>query len=875
MKTIFRLKSFKTLILFFYMVLLGILSGPAHAEIIDDISFKTDVNGEVDAVIKFVVPIQYLRHFPRQKSQEVAIYFNVLANVSRDQWQDYESHRSPPSELIRSFTVTTRDLSTGPKIEIQFTRPAEFSVTPGRDNQTLLLHFKPEFVPQKKEGGVSLPGAGTAAVVAPLAVVAPIAPAAVPVPAAKPVAPAAAPEAVQSTTPTAKTPAAVPVSSVAAAPAVISAPAPAPAAIPAPAPEAVLRSNAPQPQLGGKKDGLPLFPRIDPIVPEAAKGQATENLPLAEQVKRANNQAGVLMSKARDAMLSGELFTAIDALNNVLLLPSNKYSADAQLWIGIAREKAGQTAKARSEFEAYLNLYPNGTEVSWTKERLAKLNVLAPAATRPVVKQAPTKFEFTQYGSVSAYYYYGNSKTDTIATINSAPTPVTLSVTDQNALITTASVTGRFSNNEYDNRVVFQGLKTLDFLPNRKGRSRVNAAYYDVKSRVDNISARIGIQSALGGGVLGRFNGVSAGYGFLQNWRANVSAGQLRDVTIGTQPKFYSLGLDFGVNSPLGGSVYFINQTLDGLTDRRATGGNLRYFEQGLTALSMVDYDLQFKALNMLTFQGTLNTAYNTDFNVYFDRRRSPLFSINNAINGAAYTTASSVPNIDPATGLPITDPFTGLPSTYSVYTSVPATLPLLLQNGFSQSDIVDLARKRTAISTIWQFGMTNRIKENWQLGTDLVASNTSGMSQSGTCNPDGTTSVEGCMPVTPATGTTWSVAERLSGNSVFSKLDLSTLSVSYVKGPLSSGRAMNFNNRVFPVERWTIDSTFRLYLQNAQTGTKLTDVAAVEKASYRLRNYLVLETEVGLDRMHVSSSQFYPSTTLRKYIACGFRWDL
>ena len=66
------------------------------------------------------------------------------------------------------------------------------------------------------------------------------------------------------------------------------------------------------------------------------------------------------------------------AFNNVLKLPPNKYSAYAQVWIGIAREKSGQIAKAKLEYELYLKLYPDGADAGWVKARLSKLKAIQP-----------------------------------------------------------------------------------------------------------------------------------------------------------------------------------------------------------------------------------------------------------------------------------------------------------------------------------------------------------------------------------------------------------------------------------------------------------------------------------------------------------------
>ncbi len=154
----------RLLVLSFQLTLLFVLSGKASAEIIDDIYLKTDANGEVDAVIKFSVPIHYSRYFPLRKSPDAAIYFNVLGSVPRNEWQNYETHRSPPSDVVRGFTVTTRDLSTGPKIEVQFFSPVEFNVTAGKDDRSILIHIKPDVVQQRQEEKpAGIPGGGAIA----------------------------------------------------------------------------------------------------------------------------------------------------------------------------------------------------------------------------------------------------------------------------------------------------------------------------------------------------------------------------------------------------------------------------------------------------------------------------------------------------------------------------------------------------------------------------------------------------------------------------------------------------------------------------------------------------------------------------------------
>jgi hypothetical protein len=772
--------------LVFKLLLLCALAGHAAAEIIDDISLRTDANGEIDAIIKFTVPVHYVRHFPVRKSLDLEIYFNIIGGVPPDEWQNYWSHVSPPSDHVLGFTITTRDLNTGPRIEVHFKHPSEFSVRPGNTDRSIVLHIKPEQVQKKKE---DKPELDKPAAAAPPAVV-PIQPPAAAIP---PGLPAASPQ------------------------------------------------TAPA-RLDGK-DGFPAFPRIEQVAPEVLTAQPAEQLTLAEGIKRANDQAAVWMAKGRDALLAREVFAAIEAFNNVLKLPPNKYSPDAQIWIGIARERSGQPAKAIIEYELYLKLYPDGAEARWVNERMSNLKKTQPSLTTATPYVAPVetkKTEWTtkEYGSLSMYYYHGASQTDTVATIGNVQTPSRLTLVDQSSLISNVNMTVRSYNSTYDTRFVFQDFYAASFLPGHEDRNRLNAVYYELKSRVDNYSARVGRQSATGGGVLGRFDGISAGYGFLPDWRVNVVTGRLSDPTPEARPTFLSAGLDFGVNSPLGGSVYLINQKAEGFAERKATGANLRFFEPGMTALLMLDYDLQFDKLNIFTLQETWSLGPSTDYNILVDHRRTPSLSVRNAVTGTT------------------------------------ATVNSLRQNGWTQDDLLMLAKKRTATSNLVLLGVTKRIEEKWQIGTDFFASNTSGMPASGTLIPDGTTGLEGYLPATEPSGTAWTVNGRVSGSDVISNRDTSVCSVSYSRAPTVEGKTLLLYNHAYMSDLWMLDTTLRFAWQTDNAGGKVNTTAPVLKVGYRIRNNLALEAERGIDWTSATPAALPGSKTTRHYFSFGFRVD-
>jgi len=104
-------------------------------------------------------------------------------------------------------------------------------------------------------------------------------------------------------------------------------------------------------------------------------------------------------------------------------------------------------------------------------------------------------------------------------------------------------------------------------MANQPGQNRVNAAYGEVKGRTNDYLLRLGRQSSMGAGVLGRFDGVAGSYGNAQDLRVNAVTGALVDYSKGAKPRFYGASVDKGAFT-----LYGINQTLEGMQDRRAIG---------------------------------------------------------------------------------------------------------------------------------------------------------------------------------------------------------------------------------------------------------------------------------------------------------------
>jgi len=130
--------------IFLCVLLLSAFSVTANAQPLEEVGLEFQKQGVI-ATIRLTGPVQYLRHFPESHGKTLEIYYDrVQGATTSEPWVDNEVRKSPPSGLIPSFTVTTRDQQTKPKLVIEFARDAEYSVAPGSDKRSLLITIRPE-----------------------------------------------------------------------------------------------------------------------------------------------------------------------------------------------------------------------------------------------------------------------------------------------------------------------------------------------------------------------------------------------------------------------------------------------------------------------------------------------------------------------------------------------------------------------------------------------------------------------------------------------------------------------------------------------------------------------------------------------------------
>lgn len=519
--------------------------------------------------------------------------------------------------------------------------------------------------------------------------------------------------------------------------------------------------------------------------------------------------AAKLMAVADAANDRGDYQDAVAALDKLLNLPPNTRTRKAQEQIGLTRLKSGDNARARGEFETFLKLYPTGADSEQIRQYLVNL----PAETAVAKGRGPAEPVSVTNGSVSAFYYGGQSQTRSQDFVDSplGGLPVlqsenNLSGTDQKQVQTNVDLNWRYRDAEKDMRFVVRDTYNADLMPNRPNKNRLSALYFDQRSLTNGTAFKVGRQSPIGGGVLYRFDGMQASYVFAPKWKVSAVYGVPTDLLLDSKRHFYGAWVDADALAPnLSGSVYVNQQMIDEQIDRSAVGAELRYFNEGLALSGQMDYDQMLQGLNIATVQGSWQFPDTTVINFLFDRRATPVRSLGNILF--------------------FQDPM--LPSPARNISELLATTPIDMLRG--------QVNGITSFQTQGMVGFTTPVAPNWQAGGNVNYTNVDEIKPIAVILPNGQ----------PSTGDLWSVGVQLIGSNLYSARDTHVFNASFLSGPTYRGTLLSYNNLTGINEEWQVEPSLRLYLQDDSLGNKMKRWTPGIRMTYRLIKRISLETEL------------------------------
>lgn len=472
-----------------------------------------------------------------------------------------------------------------------------------------------------------------------------------------------------------------------------------------------------------------------------------------------NADAASLVEQARTLMTDGDYPRAIQLLTKALALEENAATPEAKELLGLAREKNGQLAHAKAEYEEYLQRYPDAEGAPRVRQRLSTL-LTAGKEAPPELREGGSIGKFVSRLTASlSQYYQRDESTVTLEQPDLVPDPD--KQVNRNALVSGADITARISNDRFDSTLRFSGAHTQDFMPDGNGGyGAISAFFVEIADNVSRLAARFGRQTRSTGGVLGRFDGGLLSFDASDKVRVNVVGGapviRSRDLFIDEHRRFVGASVD--VNHVLPGldtTVYFIRQNVDDLIDREAAGFELRYVDDHRSLYGLVDYDVFYDTLNLALFNGSWRLKDNTTFNVGFDYRYAPTLMTIDAFQGQGVETIDA----------------------------------LRTMFGYNDETIYYLAESRAARTKSGSFNVSHPLSEKWQVNAGVTMSNMSSTIDT----PD--------VPGQPGTGVEAFYSAQILGTSLLTDGDLATLGFRYDDMSTAKRYVIDLNTR-YPLSR-------------------------------------------------------------------------
>lgn len=310
---------------------------------------------------------------------------------------------------------------------------------------------------------------------------------------------------------------------------------------------------------------------------------------------------------------------------------SETANAEQAAWalelFGACVEQMGERYDALAIYDSWLQRYPGTAgEVRVKQRRDALLTAVAePQAARRVVSGG--RDEATVFGSASMMYRGMRSKADN----QDAETPISSLAGDLDLHM--RARTDSFS---------WRGRASGGYLGDQSDRGdsdgRVSNLYLGITHEPSGAELTMGRQRSSAYGVYGYFDGASFSYpvgGFTELTVMGGTVANTSEDAPNSDHQVYGLGtaLQFPDTS-LRLRLYGVEQTYDGLTERRAVGGELSYFNDFSNYLLLADYDVKFKETNNLMFNGNWNVSDTTSLALSLGYQRSPFLSATNALIG-------------------------------------------------------------------------------------------------------------------------------------------------------------------------------------------------------------------------------------------------
>ena len=596
--------------------------------------------------------------------------------------------------------------------------------------------------------------------------------------------------------------------------------------------ESVLRNAAkdyPRAWLAVGDDSITTDPNAvvpEPPLPPVEPLGADPPLSPAERVK--------LLDEARKALRARHYPEAIEIFTKLQRQPEFPERAEVQELLGLARERAGEIAHAKAEYEEYLRRYPKGPAAERVRARLRILRA-ATATTRSGGLDSPTEQGrgWNISGGVTQLYRrdtFGYSLSGPLAA--NPPAAVV-----ENAIFSDADVFARRIGERTDFSFRLNGELEESFLPkhsapigepNADNRVLITTACFDLNDKLTGLRTRIGRQTATTDGIFGTFDGAMLQYSIVPGWTVRGTVGSpvlSAQDNLDTQRRFETLALDYGPElAHWTSSVYVTQQTVDGLRDREAVGTQWQYFVPGRSVVSYVDYDTQYHSLNAAVLLGTLQLPDRWQLTVDLERRNAPLLTTENALIG-----------------------------------QVGIRTVAQLQQLYTQQEIDQLAKDRTPLFSSYIVSALKQLGERFQVMLDLFVTQ------------EAATPATGGVEAIPGTnGTDVAYQVQLFGTGLLSTADFHQLALRYDHASTADTTGVDYIARYPLFGAWRVGPRVLIQRKVNDTGPVQYFYDPYAHADWQ-RNGRMVEIEAGTE-IGRNPQVLQIGNTRRLFVSIGYR---
>ena len=479
-------------------------------------------------------------------------------------------------------------------------------------------------------------------------------------------------------------------------------------------PSAWVSIATPDEQAHARTQSLPDNREAGPVPVASPRESAAPEVERLEAL--AEHRVTALMADGKTALLRADYDKSIKIYIRLLEEPAGQHRREAREFLGVARQKNGQLAHAKAEFEAYLLEFPDGADAHRVRQRLAALTDRA--EHRPVPAPAEQAVHL-----VSAWDFRGGVSQTYLRGVN-------LSRDDEADVLTQSALLSQadFVIRRRGERIDFMGRANVGYMYNfeengAEDQALVSYAYIDINDNILDLSARLGRQTRHKGGVLGRFDGAHLSYLLWPRLSVNATAGFTVDsprFLASLDHYFYGASIDLAnVADAWDFSVFTNLQTIDGISDRQAFGAEAQYHTSRLNIIGQLDYDDSYKVLNSALVIGNWRLNDRLTLNGRYQAGSGPFLTTRNSIIGQPVNTVDA------------------LLATYT------------------EGQIRRLARDRTADARSGSAGLSAELSQRWQLNADI------------TYSEYGSTVSSGGVAAIPETGPQYFYGGHLLGSSI------------------------------------------------------------------------------------------------------------